>query len=84
MRSSPRCRTATAPARLSGLVRVARSLTGFVAAVADWSVRRSHLEAIAKVPGNSDAGRVVNQPEDAEVETSGAKWGANGGRRRAT
>jgi len=35
MRSSPRCRTATVPARLSGLGKVARSLTAFMAAAAD-------------------------------------------------
>ena len=40
IRSSPRCRTATAPARLSGSATVARSLTALSAAAADWSVRR--------------------------------------------
>ncbi len=39
IRSSPRCRIATAPARLAGSARVARSLMALVAA--DWSARRS-------------------------------------------
>jgi hypothetical protein len=40
MRSSPRCRTAIAPARLSSSAMLARSPIAAVTVAADWSARR--------------------------------------------